>query len=105
MATDERRLQGPIGGVYDKITIANLANTRQNKDEKVINYVMRWRNLSIKRDQPLNQIQAVGLLVGNIDNWMAPFLSSPDIHSFQGLISQVKKLERTSLKVVSTMQS
>ena len=72
-----------FGGVSDKITIADLANTRQNKDEKVIDYVMRWRNLSIKCEQPLDQIQAVGLLVGNIDNWMAPFLSSSDIHTFQ----------------------
>ncbi|KAH7688681.1 Retrotransposon gag domain-containing protein [Dioscorea alata] len=93
-----------FGGVTDKITIADLANTRQNRDEKVIDYVMRWRNLSIKCEQPLDQVQAVGLLVGNIDNWMAPFLSSSDIHTFQDLISQVKKLERTSPKVVSTMQ-
>ena len=47
----------------------------------------------------------MGLLVGNIDNWMAPFLSSSDIHTFQDLISQVKKLERTSSKVVSSMQT
>ncbi|KAH7691876.1 Retrotransposon gag domain-containing protein [Dioscorea alata] len=93
-----------FGGVTDKITIADLANTRQNKDEKVIDYVMRWRNLSIKCEQPLDQVQAVGLLVGNIDNWIAPFLSSSDIHTFQDLISQVKKLERTSPRVVSTMQ-
>ena len=64
-----------FGGVSDKITIADLANTRQNKDEKVIDYVMRWRNLSIKCEQPLDQIQAVGLLVRNIDNWMTLFLN------------------------------
>ena len=45
-----------FGGVSDKITIADLANTRQNKDEKIINYVMRWHNLSIKCQQPLDQI-------------------------------------------------
>ena len=76
----------------------------QNKDEKVIDYAMRWCNLSIKCEQPLDQIQAVGLLVGNIDNWMAPFLSSSNVHISQHLISQVKKVERTSPKVVSTIQ-
>ena len=35
---------------------------------------------------------------------MAPFRCSSNIHTFQDLISQVKKLERTSPKVVSTMQ-
>ena len=84
---------------------SDLVNTRQNKDKKVIDYVMRWRNLSIKCEQPLDQTQVVGLLVGNINNWMAPFLSSSDFHIFQDLISQVKKLERTSSKVVSSMQT
>lgn len=30
-----------LGGVIDKITIVDLANTRQNKDNKVISYVIR----------------------------------------------------------------
>lgn len=42
------------GGMTDKITIVDMANTRQNKDEKVIDYMVRWRNLSIKCEQPLD---------------------------------------------------
>ena len=45
-----------FGGVSDKITIADLANTRQNKDENDIDYVIRWRDLSIKCDQLLDQV-------------------------------------------------
>lgn len=37
-----------FGGVSDEITITNLAGTRRNKDEKVIDYMMRWLNFSIK---------------------------------------------------------
>ena len=60
--------------VTDKIIIAYVANIRQNKDEKVIgNYVIRWRNMSIKYEQPPDQMQTVGFLVGNINNWMTPF--------------------------------
>ncbi|KAH7673935.1 hypothetical protein IHE45_08G039000 [Dioscorea alata] len=66
---------------------------------------MRWRNLSIKCEQPLDQPQAVGLLLGNIDNWMAPFLSTSGITTFQDLISQAKKLERTNPKVLTNFQS
>ncbi|KAH7667059.1 Retrotransposon gag domain-containing protein [Dioscorea alata] len=94
-----------VGGVSDKITIADLAATRQNKDEKVVEYIMRWRNLSIKCEQPLDQPQAVGLLLGNIDSWMAPFLSTSGITTFQELISQAKKLERTSPRVLSNFQT
>ena len=43
-----------FGGATDKITITDLFNTRQNKDEKVIDYVMRWHNLNIKNEQPLD---------------------------------------------------
>ena len=69
-----------FGDVYDKIIVADLANTRQNENEMDIDYVMSRRNLSIKCDQSLDQVQAVGLLLGSIDNWMAPFLNSSDIH-------------------------
>ena len=54
--------------VSHKITVADLANRRQNKNEKVIDYEMRCRNSNIKCEQPLDQIQVVGLLVRNIDN-------------------------------------
>ncbi|KAJ0962210.1 hypothetical protein J5N97_030038 [Dioscorea zingiberensis] len=85
-----------FGGISDKITIADLAATRQNKDERVVDYIVRWRNLSIKCEQPLDQPQAVGLLLGNIDSWMSPFLSTSSITTFQDLICQAKKLERTN---------
>lgn len=45
-----------LGELTDKITIVDLANTMQNKDEKVIHYVMRWHNLIIKSEQPLDQV-------------------------------------------------
>ncbi|KAJ0972424.1 hypothetical protein J5N97_020383 [Dioscorea zingiberensis] len=49
--------------------------------------------------------QAVGLLLWNIDSWMTPFLSTSGITTFQELISQAKKLERTSPKVFSNFQA
>lgn len=45
-----------LGELTDKITIVDLANTMQNKDEKVIHYMMRWHNLIIKSEQPLDQV-------------------------------------------------
>lgn len=66
-----------FGGMRDEITIADLANTRQNKEEKIIDYVIRWRNLKIKCEQILDQVQVVGLLVGNINNCIVIFLRYP----------------------------
>lgn len=71
----------------DKITIPDLANTKRKKDETILNYITRWRNLSIKCEQPLEQQQAVRLLVGNIDKRMAPFLCMNNISIYQELIT------------------
>lgn len=82
--------------VKDKIMIADLSNTKRKRDETVLNYITRWRNLSIKCEQPLEQHQEVGLLIDNIDNWMAPFLCTNNIFTNQELITQVAKFERMS---------
>ena len=60
--------------------------------------------MSLKCEQPLDQVQAVGLLMENVDNRMTLFLCLSDIYTFQDLISQVKKLGKARPKVVATIQ-
>lgn len=73
--------------------LADLAGTKRQPEESVLNYITRWRNLSL--NCALDQTQAVGLLMGNIDNWMAPFLRSSDIFTFEQLANKVAGLEKT----------
>nr|CAD1838499.1 unnamed protein product [Ananas comosus var. bracteatus] len=70
----EEAFRTKFATVSDKITIADLVAIKRMKDESMLEYITRWRNLSIRCEQPIEQTQAVGLLMGNIDNWMAPFL-------------------------------
>ncbi|MHC6132228.1 hypothetical protein L8N14_017235, partial [Serratia marcescens] len=80
------------------ITIADLAATRRNPSESVADYITRWRNLSIKCERPLEQPEALKLLLKNIDNWMAPFLCSSGARTFQELISHASQLEKMNPK-------
>lgn len=81
-----------FGEVVDKITIVDNVNTSQNKQEKVINYVIGCCKLSIKCEKPLDQVQTIRSFVENIKNWIAFIPSSSDMRTFQNLIFQIKKI-------------
>jgi hypothetical protein len=52
--------------ISDKVNIADLANTKPKKDESMVDYINRWRNLSIKCDRTLTEDEAVNLIQKNI---------------------------------------
>ena len=76
----------------DKISIADLANTKPKERESILDYINRWRNLSIKLDRHISQKEAVELITSNIGGWMAPHLSVASVNTYQKLISLVSKL-------------
>lgn len=49
--------------MVDILTMVGKVNISQNKNEKVINYMMGWCKLSSKCEHPLDQVQAVVSLV------------------------------------------
>jgi hypothetical protein len=53
--------------ISDKVNIADLANTKPRKGESMVDYINRWRNLSIKCDRTLTEDGAVNLIQKNID--------------------------------------
>nr|CAD1837558.1 unnamed protein product [Ananas comosus var. bracteatus] len=59
----EETFRNKFATVCDKITIADLVATRRRKDESMLEYITRWRNLSIRCEQPIEQTQVVGLLM------------------------------------------
>lgn len=54
----------------DRVGIAYLASTKPKKGEPFLEYINRWRNLSIRCERSIEQSEAVDLLRQNIDNWM-----------------------------------
>lgn len=54
----------------DRVGIADLASTKPKKGEPILEYINRWRNLSIRCERSISQSEAVDLLLKNIDNWM-----------------------------------
>ncbi|XP_028548585.1 uncharacterized protein LOC114579064 [Dendrobium catenatum] len=77
-----------------KVTIADLALEKRKREESVTKYITRWRNLSMKCEQQLTEKHAVELLLGNIDDYMAPYLAMATINTFQELLDRVAKFER-----------
>ena len=71
--------------VIDKITVADLVNTKPGKNESIRAYVIRWRNLCIQCDRPIPEREAIEKVLNNIDNWMSPFLGVANIRTFQEL--------------------
>ncbi|XP_020700087.2 uncharacterized protein LOC110112267 [Dendrobium catenatum] len=65
-----------------KVTVADLALEKRKREESVTKYITRWRNLSMKCEQQLTEKHAVELLMGNIDDYMAPYLAMATINTF-----------------------
>ena len=61
------------------MTLTDLALEKRRRDESVTKYTTRWRNLSMRCDQQLTEKHAVELLMGSIDDQMAPYLAMATI--------------------------
>ena len=84
-----------FAAISTKISLADLTNTRPREREAILDYIARWRNLSIKCDRQLSEPEAVELIVGNIKGWMRKYLSVANIDSYAKLFSIVSKLEES----------
>ena len=80
--------------VIERVTIADLATLKPNKDELTSNFITRWRNLYIKCDTEVEEEDAVRMILQNIDDWMAPYLQVANINTFQQLVQCVNRLQR-----------
>jgi hypothetical protein len=82
--------------ISDKVNIADLANTKPRKGESMVDYINRWRNLSIKCDRTLTEDEAVNLIQKNIDGWMGMLLGVTKINTFKDLLRAVSNMESMS---------
>ncbi|KAL0921439.1 hypothetical protein M5K25_008509 [Dendrobium thyrsiflorum] len=96
-STSEPVTAAQFASATEKTTIADLALEKRKREESVTKYITRWRNLSMKCEQQLEEEHAVQLLMGNIDDKMQPFLCMATITTFQDLLDRVAKFEKLNL--------
>jgi hypothetical protein len=82
--------------ISDKVNMADLANTKPKKGESMVDYINRWRNLSIKCDRTLTEDETINLIQKNIDGWMGMLLGVTKVNTFKDLLRAVSKMESMS---------
>ncbi|KAL0921612.1 hypothetical protein M5K25_008701 [Dendrobium thyrsiflorum] len=76
-----------------RVTVGELVVTRQRPHESLLNYIVRWRNLSLQCEPQLQEQHAVEILLKNIDGPIAPYLKGFSIKTFQKLLTKVTSLQ------------
>ncbi|KAI0516262.1 hypothetical protein KFK09_008934 [Dendrobium nobile] len=76
-----------------RVTVGELVVTRQRPHESLLNYIVRWRNLSLQCEPQLQEQHAVEILLKNIDGPIAPYLKGFSIRTFQKLLTKVTSLQ------------
>ncbi|PKU60162.1 hypothetical protein MA16_Dca028319 [Dendrobium catenatum] len=78
-----------------RVTVGELVVTRQRQrpHESLLNYIVRWRNLSLQCEPQLQEQHAVEILLKNIDGPIAPYLKGFSIRTFQKLLTKVTSLQ------------
>ena len=79
--------------IIERVTIADLATLKPNKDESISNFIGRWKNMYVKCDTQIDEEDAVAMILRNIDNWMVPFLSVTNVTTLQQLMQYVNRLQ------------
>jgi hypothetical protein len=74
-----------------------LANTKSKNGESMVDYINRWRNLSIKCDGILTEDEVVNLIQKNINGWMdGMLLGVTKVSTFKDLLRAVSNTESIS---------
>ncbi|KAL0918561.1 hypothetical protein M5K25_010575 [Dendrobium thyrsiflorum] len=76
-----------------RVTVGELVVTRQRPHEPLLNYIVRWRNLSLQCEPQLQEQHAVEILLKNIEGPIAPYLKGFNIKTFQKLLIKVTSLQ------------
>ncbi|NAU72114.1 hypothetical protein EE085_29330, partial [Klebsiella pneumoniae] len=75
------------------VTIGDLVVEKQKPDESLIDYILRWRNLSMKCEPQLQEQHAIGILLKNIHGPIAFLLKGFTIKTFGKLLGKASILQ------------
>ena len=76
-----------------KISLAELFATKQKKDESAIDFIKRWRDLSMKCKEPPSQEEAVKICKKNLRYEITERIIGSDIRTFDRLNNAVAEIE------------
>jgi hypothetical protein len=91
--------------ISNKMNITDLANTKPRKGESMVDYINRWRNLSIKYDRTLTEDEVVNLIQENINGLMGMFLGVTKVNTFKDLLRAVSNMKSILSSNISSFMS
>ncbi|XP_040372026.1 uncharacterized protein LOC121052108 [Rosa chinensis] len=77
-----------------KVSIIDLADTKQNSDESTNEFISRWRSLNLQCLEKLTEISAVQMCSNNLLPEIATFVSTAEPQTFEALVSKASNVER-----------
>ncbi|MQL84504.1 hypothetical protein Taro_017013 [Colocasia esculenta] len=81
-----------------EVTVAELYATRQKNDESALDYIQRWRNLSMRCKRPPHQEDAVQICKQNLKRELLERMIGVEIRSFDRLNNVVAEIEAFLVK-------
>ncbi|MQL77236.1 hypothetical protein Taro_009647, partial [Colocasia esculenta] len=86
-----------------EVTVAELYATRQRNDESALDYIQRWRNLSMRCKHPPHQEDAVQICKQNLKRELLERMIGMEIRSFDRLNNVVAEIEAFLIKYSTSL--
>ncbi|XP_024199875.1 uncharacterized protein LOC112203083 [Rosa chinensis] len=77
-----------------KVSIIDLAETKQKSDEGVNAFISRWRSVNLQCPEKLTEQSAVQMCSNNLLPEIATFVSTAEPQTFDALVSKASNVER-----------
>ncbi|XP_061999350.1 uncharacterized protein LOC133716689 [Rosa rugosa] len=78
----------------NKVSIIDLADTKQESDESTNEFISRWRSLNLQCSEKLTELSAVQMCSNNLLPHIATFVSTAEPQTFEALVSKASNVER-----------
>ncbi|XP_020674420.1 uncharacterized protein LOC110093776 [Dendrobium catenatum] len=82
-----------FAGAQHHIIVGDLVVERQKPNEGLVDYILRWRNLSLKYEPQLQEQHVIEILLRNIHGPIALILKGFTIWTFEKLLSKASSLQ------------
>ena len=77
-----------------------LTNTKQRKDESVVDYINRWHSLSLDCKDRLSEVSAVEMCIQEMHRSLLYILQGIRPHTFEELATQAPDMELSIANMV-----
>ncbi|GKV47486.1 hypothetical protein SLEP1_g54388 [Rubroshorea leprosula] len=84
---------GTYGDLMRTVSLLELANTKQKKDESMIDFIERWRNLILNCREKISEISSIDMCVQGMHWGLLYNLQANMPHTFEELATRAHDLE------------